>query len=64
MLCASIWTPLATWNKRFQPISVFRVLLTLCEKMCKTGACDEKDTLGSLSKFSYQDFDIKDKQKF
>ena len=63
VLCASIWTPLATWHKRFQPISVFRVLLTLCEKMCKTGACDEKDTLGSLSKFSYQDFDIKDKQK-
>ena len=25
--------------------------------------CEEKDTPGDLSKFSYEDFDIKDKQK-
>ena len=63
VLCASIWTPLTTWHKRFQLIPVFRVPLTLCGKICKTGACDEKDTLGDLSKFPYEDFDIKDKQK-
>ena len=42
---------------------MFRAPLTLCEKTCKTGACDEKDTPGDLSHFSYEDFDIKDKQK-
>ena len=35
----------------------------LCEKTCKTGTGDEKDTPGDLSEFSYEDFDIKDKQK-
>ena len=63
VLCASIWTPLATWHKRFQLSSMFCVPLRLCEIACKTGACDEKDTPGDLSKLSYEDFDIKDKQK-
>ena len=42
---------------------MFRAPLTLCGKTCKTGPGDEIDTHGDFSKFSYEDFDIKDKQK-
>ena len=32
-------------------------------KRSKTGLWEEKDLSGGLSNFSYEDFDIKDKQK-
>ena len=34
-----------------------------CSKRSKTGLWAEKDTPGGLLNFSYEDFDIKDKQK-